>query len=89
MNLFEPTWDAEVQANGGVLRAVRLARHAGAARLAANLYELEPGAVVSPLHFHHRNEELLFVLAGAPVANLFRIEQACDQVTHSARLILP
>jgi uncharacterized cupin superfamily protein len=66
MNLFEPTWDAEVQTNGAALRAVRLARHAGAARLAANLYELEPGAVVSPLHFHHRNEELLFVLAGTP-----------------------
>jgi uncharacterized cupin superfamily protein len=35
-------------------------------RLAASLYELEPGAVVSPLHFHHHNEELLFVLSGTP-----------------------
>ncbi|MFZ1993215.1 MAG: cupin domain-containing protein [Solirubrobacteraceae bacterium] len=34
--------------------------------MAANLYELEQGAVVSPLHFHHVNEELLFVLAGTP-----------------------
>jgi len=34
--------------------------------LAANLYELEQGAAVSPLHFHHVNEELLFVLAGRP-----------------------
>jgi uncharacterized cupin superfamily protein len=66
MNLFKPTWDAEVDAGGAVLRATRLARHAGADRLAANLYELEPGALVSPLHFHHRNEELLFVLSGRP-----------------------
>jgi uncharacterized cupin superfamily protein len=66
MNLFEPLWDAEVDASGAVLRATRLARHAGARRLAANLYELEPGALVSPLHFHHRNEELLFVLSGTP-----------------------
>ncbi len=66
MSLYEPSWDAEVDAGGAVLRATRLARHAGARRLAANLYELGPGAVVSPLHFHHRNEELLFVLSGTP-----------------------
>jgi uncharacterized cupin superfamily protein len=28
------------------------------------LYELDPGAVGSPLHVHHANEELLLVLAG-------------------------
>jgi uncharacterized cupin superfamily protein len=66
MNLFRPVWDAEVAAGEGVLRAVRLARHAGAKHLAANLYELDPGVSVSPLHFHHANEELLFVISGAP-----------------------
>jgi uncharacterized cupin superfamily protein len=66
MNLLTPTWDAEVGPEGARLRAVRLAGHAGAQRLAANLYELEPGAAVSPLHFHHGNEELLLVLAGTP-----------------------
>ncbi|PZS14725.1 MAG: hypothetical protein DLM64_01215 [Solirubrobacterales bacterium] len=65
MNLLEPTWDAEVGDRGSVLRAGRLAQHAGAERLAANLYELEPGAMVSPLHFHHTNEELLFVMSGS------------------------
>lgn len=66
VNLHDPAWDAEVTTPDGTLRAVRLARHAGARRLAANLYEVDPGAVVSPLHFHHRNEELLFVLDGTP-----------------------
>lgn len=67
MNLHHPIWDAEVDAgDGAILRAVRLGKHAGSVRLAANLYELEPGAVVSPLHFHHHNEELLFVLSGRP-----------------------
>ncbi len=66
MNLLEPTWDAEVGDRGSVLRAIRLAQPAGAERLAANLYELEPGAIVSPLHFHHTNEELLFVMSGTP-----------------------
>lgn len=67
VNLHEPTWDAEVTDEGGsVLRAVRLGAHAGADRLAANLYELEPGAKVSPLHFHHANEEMLLVISGKP-----------------------
>ena len=65
-DLYHPAWDAEVPSETGTLRAVRLAQHAGASRLAANLYELEQGAVVSPLHFHHGNEELLFVLSGTP-----------------------
>jgi uncharacterized cupin superfamily protein len=37
---------------------------AGARELAATVYELEPGAVGSPLHVHHGTEELLLVLAG-------------------------
>jgi len=66
INLHHPAWDAEVPSGTGTLRAVRVAQHAGATRLAANLYELEKGTVVSPLHFHRGNEELLFVLAGTP-----------------------
>jgi len=41
---------------------------AGARELAANVYELDPGAVGSPLHVHHANEELLLVLAGTIAA---------------------
>jgi len=70
MNLLEPKWDAEVGDEGSALRAVRLAQHAGSQRLAANLYELEPDAMISPLHFHHTNEELLFVLSGTPALRL-------------------
>jgi uncharacterized cupin superfamily protein len=67
MNLFDPRWDGEVELPDGTrARAVQLARHAGASRLGATLYELDAGAVVSPLHFHYRNEELLFVISGVP-----------------------
>lgn len=67
VNFHKPAWDAEVADEGGsILRAVRLGAHAGADRLAANLYELEPGAKVSPLHFHHANEEMLLVISGQP-----------------------
>ena len=47
-------------------RAVWVGQHAGARSLAATLYEMDPGSLVSPLHFHHANEELLFVLSGTP-----------------------
>jgi uncharacterized cupin superfamily protein len=39
---------------------------AGARELAASVYELDPGAVGSPLHAHQANEELLLVLTGTP-----------------------
>jgi uncharacterized cupin superfamily protein len=42
----------------------RVGTQAGAHELAANVYELDPGAVGSPLHIHHANEELLLILAG-------------------------
>jgi uncharacterized cupin superfamily protein len=66
-NLFDPEWDFEGSRDGGAItRAVRLGGHAGGERLGATLYELEPGAMASPLHFHHGAEELLFVIAGEP-----------------------
>jgi len=65
-NLFDPAWDFEGERDGATTRAAQLGRHAGATRLGATLYELESGAIASPLHFHHGAEELLFVVAGEP-----------------------
>lgn len=65
-NLFDPTWEFEGEQGDGTARAVRLGAQAGAKRLGATLYELESGAIASPLHFHHGAEELLFVIAGEP-----------------------
>jgi uncharacterized cupin superfamily protein len=67
-NLFDPQWDFEGsrEEGGATTRAVRLGAHAGAKRLGATLYELESGAMASPLHFHHGAEEMLFVIAGEP-----------------------
>ena len=59
----QPTWDADRFPGRHV---ARVGAEAGARELAANVYELDPGAVGSPLHVHHANEELLFVLAGTP-----------------------
>src|ERR1700758_5445406 len=58
----QPHWD---EAKYPGRRVAPVGAQAGARELAANVYELDPGAVGSPLHVHHANEELLLVLAGA------------------------
>jgi len=49
-----------------ILRGQRVGAAAGAEKLGATLYEVDPGGRVSPLHIHHANEELLIVLTGRP-----------------------
>src|SRR6185437_14267116 len=57
----QPRWEADKYPGRHV---APVGAQAGAQELAANVYELDPGAVGSPLHVHHANEELLLVLAG-------------------------
>jgi uncharacterized cupin superfamily protein len=57
----QPSWEAVKYAGR---RVAPVGAQAGAQELAANVYELDPGAVGSPLHVHHANEELLLILAG-------------------------
>jgi uncharacterized cupin superfamily protein len=57
-NLNDPLDDT---ADG--VRAVRVAEHAGAERLGASLYELQPGEEMV-FHYHVQREELLIVLEG-------------------------
>jgi uncharacterized cupin superfamily protein len=61
-NLHEPEWQAERRGR----RRAAVAAPAGAQRLGASVIELAPGALSSPYHFHHANEELLVVLTGTP-----------------------
>jgi uncharacterized cupin superfamily protein len=61
VNFQKPNW-AEPRFPGR--HVAHVGAEAGARELGASVYELEPGAVGSPLHIHRANEELLFVLAG-------------------------
>jgi uncharacterized cupin superfamily protein len=61
-NVYTTTWDFE---RAGAAAAA-VAKRAGAEALGATVYELAPGARWADLHFHHANEELIVVLAGAP-----------------------
>jgi uncharacterized cupin superfamily protein len=63
-NVFSP--DYEPGTPPGV-RGQRVGAAAGAQELGAALYELDPGAAVSPYHLHHANEEMLVVLEGRPL----------------------
>jgi uncharacterized cupin superfamily protein len=57
-SLNDPT-----ELTGDGLRGVRVAERAGAERLGASLYELQPGEEMV-FHYHVQREELLFVLQG-------------------------
>jgi uncharacterized cupin superfamily protein len=74
-NLFDPAWDFAGERGEGTARASQLGHRAGARRLGATLYELEAGAIASPLHFHHGAEELLFVVAGMPTLRVAEGEE--------------
>ncbi len=62
VDFIQPSWEADRYPGRHV---ARVGAEAGAKELAANVYELDPGAVGSALHIHNANEELLLVLAGA------------------------
>ena len=64
-NILDPAWEHEMEPPFAV-RATRVGAQAGATRLGATLYELDPGGAVSPYHVHHANEEMLVVVAGHP-----------------------
>lgn len=60
-DFIKPNWQP---ARFAGRRVAAVGLEAGAKELGAGIYELAPGAVGSPLHLHHANEELLFVLDG-------------------------
>ena len=64
-NVFDPEW-VERDQPPLVGRAARVGAQAGAERLGATLYEIDPGGVGSPFHIHHANEEMIIVLSGRP-----------------------
>jgi uncharacterized cupin superfamily protein len=65
-NVHDPQFDSTDERPGFASRRAQLGRQAGAERLGASLYELEPGNATFPYHFHLANEELLIVLRGRP-----------------------
>jgi uncharacterized cupin superfamily protein len=66
-NVFEPRFEPEEdypEGYGG--RWAPVGREAGSEHLGASLYEVDPGQVLCPYHWHAGNEEMLIVLEGSP-----------------------
>ena len=66
-NIFEPRFEPEEdwpEGYGG--RWTPVGRDAGTKHLGASLYEIDPGQVLCPYHWHAGNEEMLIVLRGTP-----------------------
>jgi uncharacterized cupin superfamily protein len=65
-NIFEPHFDEHREHPGFECLRARIGRQAGAERLGASVWDVPPGQAAYPYHYHHVEEELLFVLAGRP-----------------------
>jgi len=75
-----PVWSISTRPSGTtpppfIARSARLGAQAGAEHLGASLYEIPPGGAVSPLHIHHANEELAFVISGRPTLRMLEEER--------------
>jgi uncharacterized cupin superfamily protein len=64
-NIYAPEW-VERDQPPLIGRAARVGAQAGAERLGATLYEIDPGGCGSPYHLHHGNEEMIIVFSGRP-----------------------
>lgn len=66
-NIYGTDWDSAEDRPGYEWRRIRLGRRLGAEKLGASVYVLGPGQKSFPYHFHHANEEMLFVIEGEVV----------------------
>jgi uncharacterized cupin superfamily protein len=66
-NIFDPDFDelrSHPDQDGFEARRARVGRQAGARRLGASVWELDPGQSAYPYHAHLGEEELIVVLSG-------------------------
>jgi uncharacterized cupin superfamily protein len=66
VNIENANFDELRGQDGFRARRARISRQAGAERLGASLWEVEPGQAAYPYHAHMTEEELVIVLAGRP-----------------------
>ena len=67
-NIYEPEWEdtpGRAEREGFTARRAYVARHAGARRLGASLWEIDAGQAAYPYHYHLGEEELIVVIEGA------------------------
>ena len=66
-NIFDPEFDQQRDGGEGFARErAFVGRQAGADKLGASIWVLEPGDAAYPYHFHYAEEEMIVVLEGTP-----------------------
>ena len=65
-NIFRPTFEDEERPEGFRSRRARVGYELGTELIGASLWEIPPGEVAYPYHFHYSDEELVIVLSGRP-----------------------
>jgi uncharacterized cupin superfamily protein len=65
-NIFDKEFDELRDGDGAAKRVTRIGAKAGAERIGATIWDLDPGATAYKYHFHYGEEELLIVIEGRP-----------------------
>jgi uncharacterized cupin superfamily protein len=65
-NIFDPDFDQKRDRDGFTRERAFIGRQAGAEKLGASVWVIEPGHTAYPYHFHYGDEEMLIVLEGSP-----------------------
>jgi uncharacterized cupin superfamily protein len=65
-NIFDPDFDQARNHEGFTRERAFLGKQAGAEKLGASIWVIEPGDAAYPYHFHYNDEEMLIVLEGTP-----------------------
>jgi uncharacterized cupin superfamily protein len=66
VNINDPEFDEPRERAGFRAERARLGYQLGTERLGLSLWQLAPGEVAYPFHYHLSEEELLIVLSGSP-----------------------
>jgi uncharacterized cupin superfamily protein len=65
-NIFDPQFEEDERPAGFGARRARIGYELGSEQIGLSLFELPPGEVAYPYHFHYADEELVIVLEGRP-----------------------
>ncbi|MGH2906835.1 MAG: cupin domain-containing protein [Solirubrobacterales bacterium] len=65
-NIFDPEFDQQRDKPGFTRERAFIGRQAGAQKLGASVWVMEPAELAYPYHFHYGEEEMLIVISGRP-----------------------
>jgi uncharacterized cupin superfamily protein len=85
-NIYRPTFEEGERPEGFRARRARIGYELGTELIGASLWELPPGEVAYPYHFHYSDEELVIVLRGRPT---LRTEQGLRELEEGEAVRFP